>query len=60
MAKGQQWYNTTRLRDAFGVYGHAMLLSLVKQCTGINNDPICFMAGGISVPISRGSPPISG
>jgi hypothetical protein len=60
MANGQQWYNTTRLRDAFGVYGHAMPSSLVKQCTGINNGPICFIAEGINVPISRGSPPISG
>jgi hypothetical protein len=60
MANGQQWYNSTRLRVVFGVYGHAMPLSLVKQCPGTYNGPICFIEEGISVPISRGSPPISG
>lgn len=65
MATGQQRFNTMRLRDTFGAYGHAMLSSLVEQhsITGWAsnlNGPVCFFAQGRSVPISRGSPPISG
>ena len=65
MATGQKWFNTVRLRDAFGAYGHAMPSGLVTQHCIIGrasnlNGPVCFFAQGRSVPISRGSPPISG
>jgi hypothetical protein len=65
MATGQQWFNTVRLRDAFGAYCHAMPSSLVEQhsITGWAsnlNGPVFIFAQGRSVPISRGSPPISG
>jgi hypothetical protein len=65
MATGQKWFNTVRLRDAFGAYGLAMPSSLVKQHRIIGwasnlNGPVCIFAQGRSVPISRGSPPISG
>ena len=65
MVTGQKWFNTVRLRDAFGAYGHAMPSSLVKQHCIIGwasnlNGPVFIFAQGRSVPISRGSPPISG
>ncbi len=64
MANGQQWINTTRLRDYMGVYSHAMpiVVADVESHWGLK-----FLVGftlvfaqGRSVPISRGSPPISG
>ncbi len=78
MATGQKWFNTVRLRDAFGAYGHAMPSRLVEQHSIISrasnvargaashlrlkhlNGPVFIFAQGRSVPISRGSPPISG
>jgi len=65
MATGQQWFSNVRQRDAFGAYGLAMPSSLVKQhcITGWArnlNGPVFTFAQGRSVPISRGSPPISG
>ena len=65
MATGQKWFNTVRLRDAFGAYGHAMPSHLVEQhcITGWAsnlNGPVYIFAQGRSVPISRGSPPVSG
>ena len=65
METGQKWFNTVRLRDAFGAYGLAMPSSLVKQHCIISwannlNGPVYIFAQGRSVPISRGSPPISG
>lgn len=60
MASIQQWINTTRLRDTIAVYGHAMPIGLVSQSSigariGFTN--LCDHSR--SVPISRGSPPIS-
>ena len=72
MASGQQWINTTQLRDRMGVYSHAMPivvadvgsrwgLKLVQQGNiGILIGFTIVFAQGCSVPISRGSPPISG
>jgi hypothetical protein len=66
MATGQKWFNAVRPRDAFGTYSHAMLSRLVEQQTIISwasnvaRGPVCIFAQGRSVPISRGSPPISG
>ena len=65
MVTGQTWFNTVRLRDAFGAYGHAMPSRLVEQRSIISwasnlNGPVFIFAQGRSVPISRGSPPISG
>ena len=65
MANCQLWMNTTyiRLRDNNIAYGHAMPIDLVSRCKnnkGLLNGVIVFFAQGISVPISRGSPPISG
>lgn len=60
MASIQQWINTTRLRDNIAVYGHAMPIGLVPQSpkgTHIGATVLCIHA--LTVPISRGSPPIS-
>jgi hypothetical protein len=51
------------LRNESGYYGHAMLFDRVKLCIngGTSNNfsgPIFVFANGISLPISRGSPPI--
>ena len=65
MTTGQKWFDTVRPREAFGAYGHAMLSRLVEQHSIISrannlNGPVFIFAQGRSVPISRGSPPISG
>ena len=65
MVTGQKWFNSVHLRDAFGAYGHAMPSSRVKQNCNAGwasnlNGPVFIFAQGRSVPISRGSPPISG
>ena len=51
------------LHNEFAYYGHAMLFDRVKLCTngGTSNNfsgPIFVFANGLSLPISRGSPPI--
>jgi hypothetical protein len=65
MANGPTWLNTTciRLRDNNIAYGHAMPIGLVSQCknnNGVLTGFTVFAVQGTSVPISRGSPPISG
>jgi len=65
MAISQPWSNTTciRLRDNNIAYGHAMPIGLVSQCknnNGVLSGINVFSVQGASVPISRGSPPISG
>lgn len=60
-------FNTTRLRDTLFAYiGHAMPFGLgifhKKVDAGVAGVGICFVplfigADGLSVPISRGSPP---
>lgn len=65
MAISQPWSNTTctRLRDNNIAYGHAMPICLVSQCknnNGVLSGINVFSVQGASVPISRGSPPISG
>ena len=65
MANGQTWLNTTRirLRDNNIAHGHAMPIGLMPQSKsniGVLIGVTVFLAQGISVPISRGSPPISG
>lgn len=59
-------FNTTRLRDMFFAYiGHAMPFGLgvfhkkVDAGVGICVAPLFIGADGLSVPISRGSPPTS-
>jgi hypothetical protein len=63
MASGQPWLNTTytRLRDHCIAYGHPMPIGLMPQSNiGVLLGVIVFSAQGCAVPISRGSPPISG
>jgi hypothetical protein len=63
MANGQAWLNTThiRLRDHSIASGLAMPIGLKTQSNiGALIGVIVFLAQGGSVPISRGSPPISG
>lgn len=65
MANSQPWLNTTciRLRDNNIAYGYAMPIGLMpqrKNNTGVLIGFTVFCAQGTSVPISRGSPPISG
>jgi hypothetical protein len=65
MASSQLWLNTTcnPLRDKNIAYGHAMPIGLMPDCKsniGVLNGVIVFFAQDISVPISRGSPPVSG
>src|SRR5690348_14512002 len=64
MATQTQWLNTARLRHCadYIAYGHAVLLSSVKLCIiGARklSTPLFAVAQGLSVPISRGSPPIT-
>jgi hypothetical protein len=65
MVNSQPWSNTTciRLRDNDIAYGHAMPVGLMPQRKNNNGVLIgftVFCALATSVPISRGSPPISG
>ncbi len=54
-------YFTTNLRGSTAAYGHAMPCNLKGILCGIRPHtlaPITFEAQGITVPISRGSPPV--
>ncbi len=56
------WLTTTRLRDKIALHGHAMpiFMGFVRPtggCFVICDSPLFTGAEGISVPISRGSPP---
>lgn len=56
------WLSTTRLRDKIALIGHAMPISMgfvrpIGGCFVICGSPLFAGADGISVPISRGSPP---
>jgi hypothetical protein len=56
------WLSISKLRNDSALYGHAMPFSMVSNCitgTGKQSGPICVFAHSVSVPISRGSPPIS-
>ena len=63
MATRTPWLNMACLHDYANLtaYSHAMPLSLVKLCigTGKLKGPIFAVAQGLTVPISRGSPPIT-
>ncbi len=61
MANCLQWCSTTyaRLRDNNIADGHTMPICLAPQCKNLIG-VIVFFAEGSCVPISRGSPPISG
>jgi len=61
-ATRNQWLSITRLRNDSALYGYAMPFCMVGKCiTGIGKQsgPIFVFAHSVSVPISRGSPPIS-
>ena len=56
------WLSTTRLRDTIALHGHATPISMgfVRLIGGsfvFCDTPLFAGAEGISVPISRGSPP---
>jgi len=64
MASQTRWHSISRLRYDSAFYGYAMPFDLVKVCNmggTLNNfsGPIFVFAQGRSVPISRGSPPIT-
>ncbi len=64
MASRTNWLSISRLRYDSAFNGHAMPFDLVKVCImggTLNNfsGPIFVFAQGRSVPISRGSPPIT-
>jgi len=64
MASQIKLLSISRLRYDSALYGHAMPCDLVKVCImggTLNNfsGPIFVFAEGRSVPISRGSPPIT-
>ena len=63
MATQTQWLNMACQHDCANLtaYGYAMPLSRVKLCigTGKLNGPIFVNAQGLTMPISRGSPPIT-
>ncbi len=64
MASSTRLLSISRLRYDFALYGHAMPFDPVKVCImggTLNNfaEPIFVFVRGRSVPISRGSPPIT-
>jgi hypothetical protein len=62
MATRTRWLSITSLHDNSALCGHAMPFNMVGKClTGIGKQsgPIYVFADSVSVPISRGSPPIS-
>ena len=57
-----QWLSITRLRNDSALYGCAMPFCMVRECIigiGKQSGPVDVFAHSVSVPISRGSPPIS-
>jgi hypothetical protein len=62
MATRTQWLSITSLHDDSALIGYAMPFNVVSKCfIGIvkQSGPIYVFAQSVSVPISRGSPPIS-
>jgi len=60
MATRTQLLNITSLHDDSALYGYAMSFCRVRECIiGKQSGPIFVFALSVSVPISRGSPPIS-
>ena len=62
MATRTQLLNITSLHDDSALYGYAMSFCRVRECIigiGKQSGPIFVFAHSVSVPISRGSPPIS-
>jgi hypothetical protein len=62
IATRTQWLSITRLRNDSALYGYAMPFCMVSECIigiGKQSGPIFVFAHSVSVPISRGSPPIS-
>ena len=56
------WLSITRLRNDSALYGYAMPFCMVSNCiigTRKQSGPIFVFDHSVSVPISRGSPPIS-
>jgi hypothetical protein len=62
MATRTQWLSITGLHDDSALKGRAMPFNVVSKCfigIGKQSGPIYVFAQSVSVPISRGSPPIS-
>jgi hypothetical protein len=62
MVSNMQLLYLYRLRDQKIAYGHAMPFTLILAkggvCSALLVAPAIFVAQGISVPISRGGPPL--
>ena len=61
-ASRTHWLSITRLRNDSALYGYAMPFCIVRECIigiGKQSGPVGVFAHSVSVPISRGSPPIS-
>jgi len=62
MATRIPWLSITGLHNVFALKGRAMPFNMVSKCfigIGKQSGPIYVFAHRVSVPISRGSPPIS-
>jgi hypothetical protein len=62
MATRTQWLSITSLHDDSALCGYAMPFCMVRERIvgiGKQSGPIFVFAQSVSVPISRGSPPIS-
>ncbi|HEX6478577.1 MAG TPA: hypothetical protein VF043_07015 [Ktedonobacteraceae bacterium] len=62
IATRTKWLRMTDLHNDSALYGHAVPFNIVSKCIigiGKQSGPIFVLAHGVSVPISRGSPPIS-
>ncbi len=63
MATRTSWLNMAYPHDCANptTYGYAMPANRVRLCTGTGklNGPIFSVTQGLTVPISRGSPPIT-
>jgi hypothetical protein len=62
LATYTQWLSITRMRNDSAIYGYAMPFCMMRECiTGIGKQsgPVFVIAQRVSMPISRGSPPIS-
>ena len=62
IATRTQWLCSTRLRNDSALYGYVMPFCMVSECIigiGKQSGPVGVFAHSVSVPISRGSPPIS-
>ncbi len=62
IATRTKWLRITDPRNDSALYGYAMPFCMMRECIigiGKQSGPIFVLAHRVSIPISRGSPPIS-